>query len=53
MNKPEFQVDRIRAADSRLGDGARVFDFPGCTTVTLSRLSRNRAGRRQPVTARG
>ncbi|MDT5182785.1 MAG: hypothetical protein QOJ20_2521 [Mycobacterium sp.] len=43
MNKPVFQVDRARAASSRLGDGARIFDFPGCTTVKLSRISRNRA----------
>ena len=43
MNKPVFQVDRVRAASSGLGDGARIFDFPGCTTVTLSRISRNRA----------
>ena len=43
MSKPVFQVDRVRAASSRLGDGARVFDFPGRTTVTQSRLSRNRA----------
>ena len=42
MNKPVFQVDRVRAANSRLGDGARIFDFPGCTTVKLSRISRNR-----------
>jgi hypothetical protein len=43
MNKPVFQGDRVRAANSRLGDGARIFDFPGCTTVKLSRISRNRA----------
>ena len=43
MNKPVFQVDRARAASSRLGDGARIFDFPGCTTVKLSRINRNRA----------
>jgi hypothetical protein len=43
MNKPVFQVDRARAASSRLGDGARIFDFPACTTVKLSRISRNRA----------
>lgn len=43
MNKPVLQVDRVRAASSRLGDGARTFDFPGCTTVKLSRISRNRA----------
>ena len=43
MNNPVLQVDRIRAASSRLGDGARIFDFPGCTTVKPSRISRNRA----------
>ena len=43
MNKPVFHVDRVRAASSRLGDGARIFDFPGCTTVNRSTASRNRA----------
>ena len=43
MNKPLFQVDRVRAANSRLGDGGRIFDFPGCPTVKPSRMSRNRA----------
>jgi hypothetical protein len=54
MNKPVFQVDRVRAASSGLGDGARIFDFPGCTTVTLSRISRTPGARcRQPRTAPG
>ena len=43
MNKPVLRVDRARAADSRLGDGARIFDFPGCPTVKLSGIGRNRA----------
>jgi hypothetical protein len=54
MNKPVFQVDRVRAASSGLGDGARIFDFPGCTTVTLSRIQPKPGARcRQPRTAPG
>jgi hypothetical protein len=41
MNTPVFQVDRVRAASFRLDGGARICDFPGCTTVKLSRINRN------------
>ena len=43
MNKPVSRVDRARAANSRLGDNARIFDFRGCTTIKLSRIQPNRA----------
>jgi hypothetical protein len=54
MNEPVFRVDRVRAANSRRGDGGRICDFPGCPTVKLSRdQPKPAARRRQPRTAPG